>query len=69
MHPLLTTGVNETTSVDELKEIGDTLVEKVQTGAVAQKAEVEIVSLQVSDPIPAPVDPTGGIRATNETGN
>ena len=66
---LLAAGVNETTSFDELNQIADTIVEKVQTGEVAQTAEVEIVSLQMSDPIPPPVDPTGGVRATNETGN
>ena len=65
---LLTAGVNETTSFDELSEIADTFVDKVQTGAVAQTAGVEILSLQMSDPIPPPVDPTGGVRATNETG-
>lgn len=65
---LSTAGVNETTSFDELSEIADTFVEKVQTGAVAQTAGVEILSLQMSDPIPPPVDPTGGVRATNETG-
>lgn len=64
----LIAGVNETTSLDELNQIADTIVEKVQTGEVAQTAEVEIVSLQMSDPIPPPVDPTGGVRATNETG-
>ena len=65
---LLIAGVNETTSLEELNQIADTIVEKVQTGEVAQTAEVEIVSLQMSDPIPPPVDPTGGVRATNETG-
>lgn len=68
VHCIFPTGVNKTTSFDELKEIGDSLVEKVQTGELAQQAQVEVVSLQVSDPIPAPVDPTGGVRATNETG-
>ena len=65
---LLTAGVNETTSFDELTQIADTFVEKVQTGAVAQTVGVEVVSLQMSDPVPPPVDPTGGVRATNETG-
>ena len=62
------TGVNNTLSFEELKEVGDKLVEKVQTGELAQEAQVEVVSLSVSDPIPEPVDPTGGVRATNETG-
>jgi len=60
--------VNNTLSFEELKEVGDKLVEKVQTGELAQEAQVEVVSLSVSDPIPEPVDPTGGVRATNETG-
>lgn len=70
MRPLLlTAGVNVTTSFDELNQIAYKFVETVQTGAVAQTFGVEIVSLQMSDPIPPPVDPTGGVRATNETGN
>ena len=67
-HLLFIAGVNESTPIDKLFEIVDAFVEEVQTGAVAQSAGVEIVSLQVSDPIPPPVDPTGGVRATNETG-
>ena len=67
-HLLLTAGVNDTTSFDELNVIADIFVEKVQTGEVAQTAGVEILSLQMSDPIPPPVDLTGGVRATNETG-
>lgn len=61
-------GVNSTTSVEELKKVGDDLVEKVQTGELSQKADLDVVSLSISDPIPEPVDPTGGVRATNETG-
>lgn len=64
----MTTGVNRTTSIEELKQVGDNLVEKVQTGELAQQAQLEVVSLSLSDPIPEPVDPTGGVRATNETG-
>lgn len=43
-------------------------MEKVQTGELSQKADLDVVSLSISDPIPEPVDPTGGVRATNETG-
>jgi len=67
-HLLLTAGVNDTTSFNQLNEITETLVEIIQTGEAAQTAGVEIVSLEISDPIPPPVDPTGGVRATNETG-
>ena len=62
------TGANSTTSIEELNQVGDSLVEKVQTGELAQQAQLEVVSLSVTDPIPEPVDPTGGVRATNETG-
>ena len=68
LYCLLNAGVNSTTSVEELKEIGDNLVEKVQTGELSQQADLEVISLSMSDPIPEPVDPTGGVRATNETG-
>ena len=40
----------------------------VQTGEFSQQANLDVVSLSISDPIPEPVDPTGGVRATNETG-
>ena len=30
--------------------------------------DVEVVSMALTEPEPEPVDPTGGIRATNETG-
>lgn len=43
-------------------------MEKVQTGELSQKADLDVVSLSISDPISEPVDPTGGVRATNETG-
>ena len=59
---------DRTTTNEELKQHGDTLVEKVQTGEFADQNQVQVVSLSVSDPIPPPVDPTGGVRATNETG-
>ena len=65
---LLTAGVKKATPIDELYEISDVFVEKVQTGAVAQSVGIQITSLQVSDPILPPVDPTGGVRASNETG-
>ena len=67
-HLLLTAGVNDTTSFDRLNEIAYAFVQMVQTGEAARTAGVEIVSLEMSDPIPPPVDPTGGVRATNETG-
>ena len=44
------------------------LIEQTQTGAVAESSGLEIVSLSVTDPEPAVVDPTGGVRATNLTG-
>lgn len=61
-------GVNSTISVEELKEVSGTLVEILQTGEFSQQANLDVVSLSISDPIPEPVDPTGGVRATNETG-
>lgn len=51
-----------------MKKVNDDLVEIVQTGELSQKADLDVVSLSISDPIPEPVDPTGGVRATNETG-
>lgn len=64
----LNTGVNISSSIEDLKQISDNVVDVVQRGALAQQANVTVVSLSISDPIPPPVDLTGGVRATNETG-
>ena len=40
----------------------------MQTGALASAANIEITSLSVTAPEPIRQDPTGGVRATNQTG-
>lgn len=55
-------------SFEELKQTTSNVVDVVQSGALAEKIG-PVLSLDVSDPIPPPVDPTGGVRATNETGD
>lgn len=57
------------TSFDQLKQYADQIVEVVQTGALSQSVEgLQVTGLTVLDPVPPPVDPTGGVRATNLTG-
>ncbi len=40
----------------------------MQGGDLSESLNVEVVGMEVTDPEPPPVDPTGGVRATNETG-
>ena len=62
------TGAGNTTSYEDLLKLSSELIEKTQTGAVAASSGLDIVALSVKDPDPVPVDPTGGVRATNLTG-
>ena len=55
-------------SFEDLGETTDRLVEVVQSGELGEAMGEQVISLGVVEPIPAPVDPTGGVRATNETG-
>lgn len=61
-------GRANSTSFDELKSVASALVDQVQTGVLAQSLNISVQTLAVADPVPEPVDPTGGVRATNETG-
>ena len=63
-----TKGSGNVSSFEELKQTTSNVVDVVQSGALAEKIG-PVLSLDVSDPIPPPVDPTGGVRATNETGD
>ncbi|XP_048575327.1 fibrocystin-L-like isoform X2 [Nematostella vectensis] len=54
-----------TTSFEELKALTDKTVEAVQSGALAEKTGLVVTGVDVKEPVPPPVDPTGGVRATN----
>ena len=44
------------------------IVEASQTGELSSQLELKLDVVDVEEPEPVPVDPTGGIRADNETG-
>ena len=49
--------------------MADQVVEVVQTGALSQNVDgLQVTGLSVLEPVPPPVDPTGGVRASNLTG-
>lgn len=76
----VTEEVNETTttaapdgvtlSLTELVNVAERAAEVVQTGEITQSLNntVSVVSAAIEEPEPPPVDPTGGVRATPETG-
>ena len=41
---------------------------QVQTGGIEESLNFSVQSFAMSEPVPEPVDPTSGVRATNETG-
>ena len=53
---------------DQLVEIQSMLVDDLQSGSLGESLNITITSMAMTDPIAEPVDPTGGVRATNETG-
>ncbi|XP_071793632.1 fibrocystin-L-like isoform X1 [Asterias amurensis] len=53
---------------DQLVEIQSMLVDDLQSGSLGDSLNITITSMAMTDPVAEPVDPTGGVRATNETG-
>ncbi|KAJ8026005.1 Fibrocystin-L [Holothuria leucospilota] len=58
----------EELSFDNLLEIQSTIADEMQTGGLEEAIGVQVTYLAMTDPVDTPVDPTGGVRATNETG-
>ena len=58
---------SNTTSFAELQQLAVQVVEVTQTGQLAEAMSLEIQTVNLVEPVPPPVDPTGGVRATNET--
>ena len=56
------------TSFNELQDITTKVVQSTQTGKLTAATGLSVDVITVTEPIPPPVDPTGGVRATNETG-
>eukprot|EP00795_Rhopilema_esculentum_P009048 gene9048-16692_t len=55
------------TSYEQLQDITTKVVQSSQTGALADATGLDVGVITVTEPTPPPVDPTGGVRATNET--
>ena len=58
----------ERTSFEDLVKLSENVVEASQTGALSQSLGIQLDALTLTEPEPEPEDPTGGVRATNETG-
>lgn len=54
--------------MEELHEIQAILVTEQQQGNLGANLNITIDSMSMTDPVEPPVDPTGGVKATNETG-
>ncbi len=52
---------------EALVSIQSTIANEMQQGNLGDALDVQITSLAMTDPEAEPVDPTGGVRATNET--
>eukprot|EP00794_Sanderia_malayensis_P006712 gene6712-7474_t len=65
-----TSATNQTTnstSFSELEDLTTKVVQTTQTGSLATATGLDLSLITVTEPEPDPVDPTGGVRATNET--
>ena len=59
---------NTTLTFEQLEDLTEGLVEVIQTGELTQQLNVSVVSATIEEPEPPPEDPTGGVRATPDTG-
>ncbi|XP_048585401.1 fibrocystin-L isoform X2 [Nematostella vectensis] len=55
-------------SFQELQSLATKVVLVAQTQQMAKALKIDVLSIDVTDPEPPRVDPTGGVRATNGTG-
>ena len=60
--------VTDTLSIDRLAELTEMVAAVVQTGEILQGSNGSLVAAEIEEPVPPPVDPTGGVRATPDTG-
>ena len=61
-------GVQNTTSFQQLEQLASELVDQVQTGGLSESLNVVVEDFAMAEPVAEPVDSTGGVRATNESG-
>ena len=57
-------------SIEDLEDISERVVEVTQTGEISQalNSTANVTSASIEEPVPPPVDETGGVRATPDTG-
>ena len=62
--------IDDSLSFEQLMSVAERCVEVVQTGEIAASLNnsITIVSAAIEEPDPPPEDPTGGVRATPDTG-
>ncbi|XP_071488092.1 fibrocystin-L-like [Diadema antillarum] len=59
---------SNTLDYESLLDVQSVLADEMQTGSLGRSLGVTITSMSMTDPADTPVDPTGGVRATNTTG-
>lgn len=62
------TNTTETLSISRLNELTEMVAAAVQTGQILSGSNGTLVAAEIEEPVPPPVDPTGGVRATPSTG-
>ncbi|XP_037084609.1 uncharacterized protein LOC119105245, partial [Pollicipes pollicipes] len=60
---------NSTATLEDLERVQARVVDSFQTGQVDAALGVQVQTIAMIDPVPVATDPTGGVRATNETGD
>ena len=53
---------------EKLEEVTSQLADAMQSGELSAYFGVTLTGLAMTEPVPRPEDPTGGVQATNETG-
>lgn len=62
------TNTTEILSIDRLNELTEMVAAVVQTGEILKGSNVSLVAAEIEEAVPPPEDPTGGVRATPNTG-
>ena len=63
-----TTNTASTTSFEDLIDLAEMVAAVVQTGEILNGSNATVVTAEIQEPVAAPIDPTGGVLATPETG-
>ena len=70
--PIISHLLATATSFEDLSKTYAAVVTSFQTGALTQllsdNMNLTVEEFAAAEPVPEPIDPTGGVRASNETG-